>query len=43
MGAGTETGSSRHSLTAAGEGMRPVRNDGGGRSVLFFSLGDGDV
>lgn len=42
MGAGTETGSSRHSLTAAGEGMRPVRNDGG-RSVLFFSFGDGDV
>ena len=42
MGAETETGSSRHSLTAAGEGMRPVRNDGG---VLFyfFSLGDGDV
>ena len=31
MGAGTETGSSRHSLTAAGEGMRPVRNDGRSR------------
>lgn len=31
MGAGTETGSSRNSLTAAGEGMRPVRNDGRSR------------
>lgn len=28
MGTGKETGSSRHSLTAAGEGMRPVRDGG---------------
>ena len=41
MGAGTETGSSRNSLTAAGEGMR--LSEMTGRSVLFFSLGDGDV
>ena len=28
MGTGKETGSSRHGLTAAGEGMRPVRDGG---------------
>lgn len=38
---GAETGSSRNGLTAAGEGMR--LSEMTGRSVLFFSLGDGDV
>ena len=32
----------KHGLTAAGEGMRPVR-DGGAFCPIFISLGDGDV
>ena len=39
MGAGTETGSSRHSLTAAGEGMRPVRKVMGWRSLSMQKAG----
>lgn len=31
MGTGKETGSSRNGVTAAGDGMRPVR-DGGARA-----------
>ena len=41
-GAGTETGSSRNGLMAAGDGMRSVR-DGGAFCPIFISLGDGDV